>query len=663
MQIKMIILYSTRGQTRTINLRLGSVNIISGRFYTGKSAVSQIVEYCLGNPEFEVPDGVIRQSVAWYGVLYQINQHEVFVAKPKPSGNRQKQSQAYLDSSSSPIQIPKLGQLSLNSSDTEIRSTISRLLREGMINNEQTEYQRQEILRTSLEYTMFYLFQRSNVIMNPDVLFHRQQEQGIQQTIRDTLQYFLGVVREADILQKREYERVSAELRSLRSRLRDAEEQLSDRNKTEISLFKQAQEVQLVPSEIDGNDRSVVISAFNNALQWKPLSAPSITNDLLPQLRQEINDLRRDFARVQEEIDATNLLIREAEGYSREVNESLMRLESIQIFDRPDDMFSELCPLCFNPLSQPSAQIESIRSTLQRLNDNLRYVRREQPNLQVTLQKLADERERLRSLISERSSSIRALVDDQEETREAIQQAVNTNSQISYILGRISYHLESSLPMNEIGDLRDRIEELQNRVNNLKQELDDEEREDEKERILNLLGRQMTTWSSQLELPYSGVYRLDLKRLTVIADTEDRAVPMKQMGGNPSILGCHLIALLALHRNFTERNRPVPNFIILDQPAQGFFPSEEAYKAIEGKMVGLDDSETDIVAVKRMFTFLFDVCKELYPNFQIIVLEHASLSDDLFKNALVEEPWTSDNALVPKEWIFENPHSEQLELF
>src|SRR5437763_663229 len=83
MQIKSIILYNANGQTRTINFRLGAVNIISGRFNTGKSAILQIVEYCLGNAEFEIPDGVIHQDVAWYGVLYQVNRHEVFVAKPK----------------------------------------------------------------------------------------------------------------------------------------------------------------------------------------------------------------------------------------------------------------------------------------------------------------------------------------------------------------------------------------------------------------------------------------------------------------------------------------------------------------------------------------------------------------------------------------------------
>lgn len=335
MQIKSIILYNTNGRTRRIDFRLGQLNIISGRFYTGKSAILPIVEYCLGNDEFEIPDGVINRYVAWYGVLFQTNRHEVFIAKPKPSGNKQRKSQAYLEYSTDPISIPSYGQLNTLRSDSDVRSTISRLLREGMTEGNQVEYSPQEILRTSLEYTMFYLFQRSNVIMNPDVLFHRQQEQGNPQTIRDTILYFLDVVREQDLLRRREYDQAVNELRVLRRRLREAEDRFVERNNAEIGLLRQAQEVGLVSTEINVGDAVAVNSALQDARQWEPTLVPLVTNDLLPQIRDEISALRREFRRVEEELDATNLFIREAEGYSREVNEQIMRLESIEIFENP----------------------------------------------------------------------------------------------------------------------------------------------------------------------------------------------------------------------------------------------------------------------------------------------------------------------------------------
>jgi hypothetical protein len=93
----------------------------------------------------------------------------------------------------------------------------------------------------------------------------------------------------------------------------------------------------------------------------------------------------------------------------------------------------------------------------------------------------------------------------------------------------------------------------------------------------------MTEWARQLELEHSdSPYRLDLNKLTVVADRPERPIPMERMGGGENWLGCHLIALLALHKHFIERNRPVPHFLILDQPTQVYFPTEEAYLSLQG---------------------------------------------------------------------------------
>ena len=54
MQIKSIVLYNAAGKTRELSFKTGAVNIISGESNTGKSALIDIVEYCLGRSEFEV---------------------------------------------------------------------------------------------------------------------------------------------------------------------------------------------------------------------------------------------------------------------------------------------------------------------------------------------------------------------------------------------------------------------------------------------------------------------------------------------------------------------------------------------------------------------------------------------------------------------------------
>jgi hypothetical protein len=165
---------------------------------------------------------------------------------------------------------------------------------------------------------------------------------------------------------------------------------------------------------------------------------------------------------------------------------------------------------------------------------------------------------------------------------------------------------------------------------------------------------QMTKLAERLKLEHQGnPYRLDPKRLTVVVD-QDPPAPLDRIGGGENWLGCHLIILLALHKHFIELNRPVPGFLILDQPSQVYFPSLSSYQAMEGKaQEEMLKANADIIAVQRLFDLLFDFCEEMYPEFQIIVTEHANLDNTRFQEALVEGPWMGGRALIPEDWISE----------
>ncbi|MBZ5604698.1 MAG: DUF3732 domain-containing protein [Acidobacteriia bacterium] len=170
--------------------------------------------------------------------------------------------------------------------------------------------------------------------------------------------------------------------------------------------------------------------------------------------------------------------------------------------------------------------------------------------------------------------------------------------------------------------------------------------------ILNRIGLRMTGWTELLQLEHRAPYRLDLNNLTVVADRPGRPIPMQRMGGGKNWLGCHLLALLALHEHFVQNKCPVPGFLVLDQPTQVYFPSTQQYKALSGTTQETLESDADLDAVGRMFDLLFSVCAELAPNFQIIVLEHANLPDERYQAAVIEDPWSGigHHALVPEEW-------------
>jgi Protein of unknown function (DUF3732) len=120
---------------------------------------------------------------------------------------------------------------------------------------------------------------------------------------------------------------------------------------------------------------------------------------------------------------------------------------------------------------------------------------------------------------------------------------------------------------------------------------------------------------------------------------------MDRMGSGANWLGCHLIAHLALHLWFVRKSRPVPRFLFLDQPSQVYFPAE---KNMQRSLTDLKDA--DRIAVIRMFELIRDFVKELAPDFQIIITEHADVQEDWYQEAIVER-WRHGKALIPTEWI------------
>src|SRR5205814_86739 len=107
---------------------------------------------------------------------------------------------------------------------------------------------------------------------------------------------------------------------------------------------------------------------------------------------------------------------------------------------------------------------------------------------------------------------------------------------------------------------------------------------------------------------------------------------------------CHLLAHLALHKWFVDKGRPVPRFLILDQPTQVYYPAE---RDASGSLDVLKDSDRD--GVVRMFRWLKDRVDEMKGQFQVSVTDHAEVKEPWFSEAIVER-WRGGKALVPKAW-------------
>ncbi|MBM7620178.1 hypothetical protein JOC95_002031 [Bacillus tianshenii] len=643
LQIKEIILYNQEGEIRSIEFQPGKVNIITGKSKTGKSAIIEIVEYCLGRSEFLIPEGVIRKTVAMYAIKLHLNDEEIFIAKAPPEGQGQSQSGAYIELGKD-ITPPPLTSIKPNSNEHSIVEFLGNSI--GISPNKHVPKmaESRDSLEGNFKHARLFLFQKQSVIADESVLFHRQKEPFMPQAIKDVLPYFLGAVREDYIKLENELRKTKRELKLLKKQQLEAEMLSGSGTVKAQNLLQEAVQVGLVEEGFEGSEEEV-ITRLKACLSFKPSNIPGIETDGIESLREERSKHINELNVIDEQIKAAESYANEASGYSIQANEQRLRLESIALFEEVEDGSTCRCPFCSAEIDSEIPHLSNMNDSLQRLQTNLQAVVKERPKLRTYIESLESEKAEKLKVVKAVSSSIETLIYEQEVAREI----EDINRRISRVIGRISLFLENYREIEEDDELLVSISEKESHIEYLEELLDKENKEEILTSILSRISKYMTDWAQELELEHSNApYRLDIKNLTVVADQEERPIPLNRMGSGENWLGCHLISHLALHKYFIQKNRPVPSFLILDQPTQVYFPPE-IDEDLEGDVEKLKDE--DRKAVKMMFRVLFSVCEELYPDLQIIVLDHANLQEEEFQDALVEKPWRNGRALIPNDWI------------
>ncbi|NNG35297.1 DUF3732 domain-containing protein [Nakamurella aerolata] len=148
--------------------------------------------------------------------------------------------------------------------------------------------------------------------------------------------------------------------------------------------------------------------------------------------------------------------------------------------------------------------------------------------------------------------------------------------------------------------------------------------------------------------------RIDPYRLTVVADTLHGPAYMDggAIGSGMSWVGYHLTAYLALQEYFIEMNRPVPRFIVFDQPSQAFFPRD---RTTGGDVAKLSDTDRD--NTRKLYKLMYNAVAQSEGRLQIIAFDHADFSDPWFQESIIEL-WYDGTALIPREWYATAPDAQ-----
>lgn len=572
------------------------------------------------------------------------------LARPKIKAGNSAITQAMLQLGGPELGLPKYEELWPNTDSTSMRDQISSRLGIDGARLSPPEGSTRTPFKVGLGQAAIFLFQTQNEIANKSLLFHRQDESGMRDSIKDSLPFFLGAVKGDHAEKHQQLRSARRQLRKAEVALEAAEAEASEHDNQMQSLLAEAFAAGLVDADRAPTTEIAIeiLQAVLSATSAEP--EPNIdlrTQDHHRTLRTERLQLRAEIGRL---LDDRSALLESTvtEGsYEAAIAQQLERLRSVELIPAPHDEHADICPVCNQQMADADPNAAQLASRLKDLSIELETMASVQPGREKALSGLALEIQEVRERLTSVEEALNA-----SEAATAIDGPVHDAKRQQFVRGRIDATVGRLAMRRDLGidQLREAAGAARYRVEALERELDDDAARERLTSALISLGRKMTQLAQELNLENSEEsVRLDLAKLTVATDTPEGPVQLSSLGSGANWLGYHLATHLALHKTFVEQDTAVPRILMLDQPTQVFYESKPKVVRDEIAESGIPADE-DHESVTRMFRLLHDFVQELAPDFQVIVSDHVDLTDEVWFQKSIAYNWRGD-ALVPSDWI------------
>lgn len=641
LQIQGIAIYSHDGQRREIRFDLGRLNIVTGGPQTGKSSLLTIVDYCWGREDCVIPGGEIRRSVSWFAVLFDNRGEGVLVARRNVPVGERGSDEIYLergadDFPDDPDVFVK------NQTVAGIRATLTSLL--GISENVHVPEpgSTRMPLEASASQAILFCLQDQDEIASKRILFHRQGEERIPEALKDVLPYFVGAMGEDHYLRQRRRKDARGRLRVLERRLAEMKDIVGEATASARRMAEDARRVGLLPQgplpPDDAGLRAVLRAAtLPQTLAYADINASGVE---LADLEEARKRLRAQLQEIRDELKDLRRIALDMSDFEVEVREQASRLASVGLV-KDESVAHDLCPLCESRLKAPVPTVVEMRRSFNDLELQLSSVRRDNPRLQHRISDLEDARARLEEELTKIQADVVARIAQNERLR--VEQDQLTER--ARVAGKVEHYLDNVRAMTVDASLPLEVAKVRAEIDGLDAGLDQEAVDERLTTAFNLIGAELTAIAKELGLEHGeGAVRLDRKNLTIVADTLEGPLPLSQIGSGANWVGYHVAAHLAIHHLFRARSRPVPAFLMLDQPSQAHYPPERDVGEIDGRQ------DEDQRAVTQLFRLLYEHCLRMAPDMQVIVVDHVELLQDWFREA-TKQRWRDGIKLVPMDWL------------
>ncbi len=643
---------------RIIAFEPGKINVISGESGTGKSALTWIIDYCLGSEKCSIPVGLIRNVTDWFGLHLKLANTEMIVARRNP-GDQQSTTDIYWTEGLK-VEVPAVI-LDKNARVEDLKNRfnqISHLPTLDFSTDDNVGYGG----RASCRDMAAFNFQPQHIVANPYTFFYKADTTEHREKLRIIFPLVLGAINAATLAKQRELKDTEREHEKLRREL-SARLDAANAWAGEVeAYYLQARSLGLLPNSLSP-ESNWTVDKYVRELQKVPeavekMDLPDVppgTNETAvveltrivadeDQFSQQIGSIRRRLEKMDQLSSSVN-------EYGATLNAQEDRLAGVGWFEEKVQD-SHQCPVCAAVHTDGNSRLRDLQFLAGELKTLTASVRQAPAKLEQELANLKQELREKESLLSKARHKRQTL--EAKSNRDATQR--QRIRQIYLFVGRVKQALENFQASRGDGELRAKVELLNKKIAELRRELDPQTQRERLTAAVEKVSTRIAEYAKLLKLEHAAEnVRLNLRELTLqFTPLSGRTDFLWEVGSGQNWVGYHIAGSLALHEHFlAAQQSPVPAFLVVDQPSQVYFP--EAWPSMD-QAPGTTAQTTrsaDIDGVHRIFAVLAVFLDDVKGQFQVIVTEHAgSITWAGVSHVHLVGNWREghDDFLIPKSW-------------
>lgn len=627
-----IILLGKDQTKRTVPLQAG-VNIITGDSKTGKSALVEIIDYCLCSAHCSVPKGKITEYTLIFAILMRIGDGLYLIARKAP-GNGGYMFFTKVDDSYKTKDVSADFIYSLpESSPKEVQYKIESAL--GMnITNISSPDETSE--KPSLRNMVSYLFQHQNLIASKFALFYRFTDFNKRKDVINQFPVFAGLV-------DQEYYSDLIRLDSLKARLRAKR----------LAQSRIAKQVDYV------NDELLPLLQNHYALLEKPFPELQTSQQIFAAANclPEFDDaqLFQEDGIIQRYHTLNETLAR----LKDEKHTVLQRIETLETTETHGDRYQQVltelqektefstatldeytCPICGSSASDLKKADADIIAAQHWLEHEIVLSKNYAHSFAEDIRKLKEERDILNKRINDTFYQIRQI----ERKYIKSHDLVTKREKVGYSMSQIKLYLDTS-KLSDDSELAQDIAKLEHEIETLKAKIDGYSIDVMLRRAESFFNKNMNSLADSLDFedeykPVDLNFTLVDKSFDLYQHQHQRdRIYLYEMGSGANWLSCHMALFLSfLHYFAVQKSSPMPLIMFFDQPSQVYFPQGLTKESKKEN----DKYSSDLAAIDRIYQTMFDEVKSIQEDAgilpQLIIVDHVDSSimknPELFKSAL-----------------------------